>query len=127
MSDKSDTARQVLVVDDSVEIQDTLKVFLEEHGCNVLTASSGSEALSLARTHEFDVVLLDIVMPEMDGKEVLIILKRLFPSLPVIMITGVDDEQIGIDCMHAGAYDYIKKPFDIDYLQTSVLSTMLFG
>ncbi len=121
---KSQT-NKVLVIDDSPEIQESLKLFIEELGCEVYTTANGEEGMALARTNAFKLILLDICMPVMDGKEVLEKMKEIFPDTPIIMITGHKNEDTAKKCMEMGAYDFISKPFDFDYLQTSVLSTLL--
>ena len=118
-------SNKILVIDDSVEIQQTIKLFLEEHGCSVSTAESGEEGLGLARINDFRAILIDVCMPGMSGEEVLEKMKVLFPETPIIMITGFEDEVVAQKCMELGAYDYITKPFDFDYLMTSVLTTLI--
>ena len=71
-----------------------------------------------------NVILLDVYMPEMRGDVVLSKLKQVFPKIPVIMISGYDDDDMAKACMEAGAYDFVSKPFDFDYLETSVFSTV---
>ncbi len=116
---------QVLIIDDSPEIVESLTVFLKQLDCKVFTAKNGEEGLALARIKNLSLILVDIVMPGMGGEEVLAKIKRIFPETPIIMITGYRDEDLAKKCMEIGAYDYITKPFDFEYLKTSVLSTLL--
>ena len=115
---------KILVIDDTIDVGNTLEKYFKKFGCEVLLATSGEEGMALARIHKFNVILLDIYMPEMRGDVVLSKLKQVFPKIPVIMITGYDDEDIAKACMEAGAYDFISKPFDYNYLRTSVFSTI---
>lgn len=115
----------VLIVDDCKDVRDAIKDFLQQNGCTVLTADSGHEALNIARVHDVQLFLVDIYMPGMNGDELLEKLRQLFPETPVIILTGYADDDTARKCMKCGAYDYIRKPFDFDYLKTSVLSTVL--
>jgi two-component system, sensor histidine kinase and response regulator len=107
------THGSVLVVDDDATNRDVLFRRLERQGHRVQTASSGAEALDLLRQRPFDLVLLDIMMPDMDGYEVLRQIRdepRL-RQVPVIMISAIDDVQSVVRCIEAGAEDYLTKPF----------------
>ena len=104
----------VLVVDDDPVNRSMLSRSLEADGHEVTTVGSGAEALELAGSQEFDVVLLDVVMPEMDGYQVLERLK-IDPELrhlPVVMVTAVDDVASAVRCIELGADDYLSKPVD---------------
>jgi adenylate cyclase len=104
----------VLVVDDDPVIRLMLTGSLERHGHRVTTAEDGPEALELVRAHGFDVVLLDVLMPQMNGYDVLEQLKS-DPNLrhiPVVMVTSVDDVDSAVRCIELGADDYLSKPID---------------
>jgi len=115
---------RVLVVDDEREIVRMLAEFLARLGHVVAEAHSGAEALALARRRRFDAVLLDILMPGMDGNETLRRLRALDPGAVVIMISGAADEKASEESLALGAFDYIRKPFDFPHLET-VLATAL--
>ncbi len=105
---------RLLVVDDNAENGDMLSRRLRKQGYEVRVAGNGRVALEMARATEFDLVLLDILMPEMDGYQTLERLKS-DPDLrdiPVIMISAVDDMGSVIRCIEIGAEDYLPKPFD---------------
>jgi two-component system sensor histidine kinase/response regulator len=104
----------LLVVDDDAGNRDVLSRRLKRQGHRVVTASSGPEALQLMRETEFDAVLLDIMMPDMDGYEVLGHVKgdSRLRHVPVIMISAIDEVQSVVRCIDAGAEDYLAKPFD---------------
>jgi len=110
----------MLVVDDERDIVRILGEFLGSHGHEVTAAHSGTQALSLARQHRFDLVFLDIVMPGMDGNETLRRLRTEDPSQVVVMITGLADENAVIESMTLGAFDSIRKPFDFKNLERVV-------
>ncbi len=100
----------VLVVDDEQRIVNFTRMNLELEGCRVLSAANGREALDRARDDLPDLVLLDIMMPGMDGFEVLRRLRE-WSTVPVIVLTAKDDEEDRIRGLELGADDYIGKPF----------------
>jgi two-component system cell cycle sensor histidine kinase/response regulator CckA len=81
----------VLCIDDNEDVLECEKSFLESFGYTVLTAASGDKGLELASTHSVDVVILDYFMPEMNGQEVAIEMRRLRPQAPIIMLSGAVD------------------------------------
>jgi CheY-like chemotaxis protein len=81
----------VLCIDDNQDVLDCEKTFLESFGYTVLTAPSGGKGLELASIHSVDVVIVDYLMPEMNGHEVAIEMKRLRPQAPIIMLSGAVD------------------------------------
>jgi adenylate cyclase len=109
----ADTGR-VLVVDDDPLNRTILRRGLEREGHDVVTAADGVEALAALRADALDLVLLDIVMPNVDGFAVLEALKSdpALRDIPVIMISAVDDHESVIRCIEAGADDHLPKPFD---------------
>lgn len=116
----------VLVVDDSEMNRDLLLRRLDKMGLRITEASNGEEALAAMEKESFDLVLLDIMMPVMDGYETLermqkkIDLKR----IPVIMITALDDVDSAVRCIDLGAVDYITKPFNPTLLQSRVTASL---
>jgi adenylate cyclase len=114
MSETAPAAASILVVDDSAVNRATLTMGLERDGHRVTTADNGRQALELLASSPFDAVLLDIVMPELDGYGVLEQMKAdaNLRSIPVIVITAVDDVASAVRCIEMGADDYLTKPFD---------------
>ncbi len=106
------TPMPVLLVDDEALTREFYGDLLVEHGFQVFAASSGAEALELAQTRCLDAVVLDIVMPEMSGLEVLERLRAQDPDLPVIMLTGHATSQNAIAALKLGAFDFIVKGLD---------------
>jgi len=104
----------VLVVDDNESNRDMLSRRLQHQGYDVCIADSGHKALTLLDTQEVDLILLDVMMPEMDGCEVLLKLKEdgRRRDLPVIMISALDEIESVVRCIERGAEDYLPKPFD---------------
>jgi two-component system sensor histidine kinase/response regulator len=116
----------VLVVDDDAANRDVLSRRLTWQGHSVTTASNGSDALNLMRETAFDLVLLDIMMPDMDGYEVLGHIKadeRLL-HIPVIMISALNELQSVVRCIEAGAEDYLSKPFNPILLKARIDSCL---
>jgi DNA-binding NtrC family response regulator len=117
--------RKILVVDDNPEICTLLEKFLTKKGFNPITATSAEEALEKVKKEKPIMVLLDIKMPGMDGLMALKRIKEINERIGVIMITGVGDEHIAEEAMKSGAYDYVIKPLDLDYLEMCLLTKIL--
>ena len=117
----------VLVVDDEPKLRQLLENFLQLHGLRTMTAASGRDALEALNTFDATIVLLDIKMPDMNGVDALRHIKALKPKTTVVMITGVEDEHTMQEALSLGAYDYLMKPFDLEYLETVLLGKILLG
>ena len=104
----------ILVVDDNVNNRDMLSRRLERKGHEVAQAANGRQALEMIKTNVFDLVLLDIMMPEMDGYQVLEHLKGddTLRHVPVIMLSALDEVDSAVRCIELGAEDYLSKPFN---------------
>ena len=111
---------QVLVVDDERDIRDGCERILVRKGCTVSKASNGEEALGFIEQTPYDIVLLDLKMPGMDGMEVLGQIRPSHPDTLVIIITGYATIETAIEAMKRGAYDFIPKPFKPDQLRIVV-------
>jgi DNA-binding NtrC family response regulator len=106
----------VLLVDDEAEFLETLVKRLKKRKLNASGVLSGEEALEALKATSVDVVVLDVKMPGMDGIETLREIKRSFPLVEVIMLTGHANMEVAIEGMELGAFDYLMKPMDIDEL-----------
>jgi two-component system nitrogen regulation response regulator NtrX len=104
----------VLIVDDEEGIRESLSGILEDEGYDVLTASSGEDALAITKEHMPDTVFLDVWLPEMDGIETLSRLKEMDTSIPVIMISGHGNIEIAVKATRLGAYDFLEKPLSLE-------------
>lgn len=111
-----ETKGNVLVVDDEEPIRDIVSRVLDAEGFTCFVAADGREALEKTATQAFDVVLLDIMMPDMSGMEVLHHLTTANPDACVVMTTAVDDVQTAVEALNLGAVDYVTKPFNLDDL-----------
>lgn len=107
---------KVLLVDDEVEFVSTLAERLALRGIQARTAFDGNEALRLIDEEAVQVVVLDLMMPGMGGKEVLQRVKKLHPRIQVILLTGHGSTRDGIEGMQLGAFDYLMKPLNIEEL-----------
>jgi CheY-like chemotaxis protein len=104
---------RVLVVEDETRVGAMLRDALVELGYTVKLAVGGAEALQLVPVFEPDVVLLDLLMPEMSGVEVLAHLRRDYPTLPVVIMSGNEDVEVARATLRAGAFDYLGKPVSL--------------
>ncbi|MBU1697628.1 MAG: response regulator [Proteobacteria bacterium] len=112
---------KLLLVDDEKPFLDTITKRLEKREFNVSAVYSGKEALAeLENNKSIEVIILDVKMPGMDGIETLGEIKKRFPLVEVIMLTGHATVETAIDGMKVGAFDYLMKPCDIDVLVTKV-------
>ena len=109
--------RKVLVVDDEPQAVELLEEFLTAKGYAVVGASGGEEALRRLKEERPHLMLLDIRMPVMDGLEVLRRAREIDREVGIVMVTAVNEERIGREALRMGAYDYITKPLDFDYLE----------
>jgi DNA-binding NtrC family response regulator len=107
---------KVLLVDDEKDFIEMLSLRLKEVGEKITVAYSGQEALDTLEQADIDVVILDIKMPGMDGIETLREIKKQFPLVEVIMLTGHGSTETAVEGMKLGAFDYLMKPADFDDL-----------
>jgi DNA-binding NtrC family response regulator len=106
----------LMLVDDEERYLETTRKLLGRKGYNVLTAASGLDALKKLSETEVHVVILDVKMPQMDGHETFREIKRRFPLVEVIMLTGHATVESAIEGLRAGAFDYLMKPTDVEAL-----------
>ncbi|HEV8383499.1 MAG TPA: HD domain-containing phosphohydrolase [Candidatus Acidoferrales bacterium] len=111
---------RILVVDDEDAIREVVSTLLDAKGYRCATAMNGKEALALLDSHVPDLVLSDIVMPEMDGMELLGRVRARNHDVPIVMVTAMHDIAIALEAIRRGAYDYILKPFERDQLYYAV-------
>ena len=100
----------VLVADDDADIVALVKLYLERDGYTVLTADNGPEALAAARTRRPDLIVLDLMLPGLDGRDICRVLRQ-ESAVPIVMLTAMTTEQDKITGLDLGADDYITKPF----------------
>ncbi len=107
---------KLLIVDDEVKFLDSIAQRLELRGFDVTKASSGAAAVEAAREGRFDLALLDLKMPGMDGTEVLAKLKKDHKFLEVIILTGHGSLDSAVECTKLGAFGYLPKPYELENL-----------
>ena len=111
---------KILVVDDEDALRTVLAAELEGEGYQVTTAADGQEAINILSSAGFDLILLDIKMPNVDGFEVLKLAKERHPATKIIMLTGFADLKNAIESKKLGAEDFVSKPYDLVDLLTTV-------
>lgn len=115
---------KILIVDDEARMRDSLKVLLSNEGYNIQTGCNGREAIECLNKDSYDMVLLDMVMPEIDGSQVMDYIKGQHLDPMVIIMTGHASVDSAVECLKKGAYDYLKKPFDFEQLLVRVKNTI---
>jgi CheY-like chemotaxis protein len=113
-------AEKVLVIDDEYSVRNVLMVGLQHLGYEVETASNGPEGIAKFKQAQFDLVLLDMIMPQQSGDEVFFELKRLDPSVKVLVISGFSSETAVQAILTNGGLDFLQKPFTIEELSKRV-------
>ncbi len=119
-------ARQysVLVVDDDTGIRKLLRRLLERQKFTVEEAADGMDALEKVKEQEFNAVITDVMMPRLSGIQLLTKLRKAYPLVPVIIITGKPAIEAAVECMKNGAYDYISKPFDFSQIKKTIQNAL---
>jgi PAS domain S-box-containing protein len=115
-----DIDENILIVDDDSRMCDTIKVLLKNEGYTIKTAHDGRKAMEYLSQGNIDLALLDIVMPEISGLTIMDYINTNTPETQVIVITGYRSEELAIESLRKGAYDYLKKPFEPEKLITTV-------
>jgi DNA-binding response OmpR family regulator len=122
----ADTAGPIhlLLVDDEVGYLEVLSKRLRRRGFDVTAARSGAEAIRALRDRDFDAAVVDLKMEDMDGIELLKILRQMLPDLKVIMLTGHGSERAARDGLSLGAFDYLMKPIDLEVLVARITTAL---
>jgi len=107
---------RMLLVDDEDDFRITLTKRLKLRKVNITDVASGNEAIEMVKQNSFDVAVIDVKMPGMDGIETLKQIKQIQPLIEIVMLTGHASIESGMEAMKLGAYDYVMKPCDIDEL-----------
>ncbi|MFZ0452084.1 MAG: response regulator [Desulfatiglandaceae bacterium] len=118
------SAEKILIVDDEPRIRDSLKLLFDGHGYDVYTVSSGQEAQDVLSVYHFDLALIDMVMPDLTGHELMEHIHENNPDTMVIIITGHASLDSAIGALRRGAYDYLRKPFEFEELLKTVQNAL---
>ncbi|MBU1183136.1 MAG: response regulator [Proteobacteria bacterium] len=110
----------ILLVDDEVAFADNLLKLLSKRGYDVIVVYNGADAVNMVGEKEFDVIILDMKMPGMDGIATLKEIRKIAPLVEVVILTGHGSVESGIEGMQLGAFDFLMKPVRIDDLQEKV-------
>lgn len=113
-------AEKVLLVDDEEQFLETLAERMRARGMEVTTATSAAEALKKVAEESYDAVILDLLMPEIDGIETLGIMKKKNPDIQVILLTGHATVEKGVEAMKLGAADFLEKPASVEVLTEKI-------
>lgn len=111
---------RILVIDDERRMCDSIRILLEKSGYKVVIAGDGAEGIEILKEQRFSLVVVDLMMPKVDGFEVLSFVRRNLPQTLVIVITGYSSMRSSIEALRGGAYDYLTKPFDFDIFKLTV-------
>jgi len=111
---------KILVVDDEEEVRKLLSRFFVGKAYQVLTTETAERAIAILEKEKVDAVLLDINLPGTNGLEALRIIRASWPELPVVMISGQQEEDVAKATLEEGAFDYVVKPFNFDYLERTL-------
>ncbi len=114
--------KRILVVDDEIDLVETIRFSLELEGYDVLVAYNGEEGLNQARKEKPDLILLDLMLPKVDGYKVCRLLKfdERYKDIPIFMLTAKTQEKDKVTGLETGANEYITKPFDMDEVMKKV-------
>ena len=118
------TKALVMVVDDDRRIRELVRAVLSRQGHEIIEAADGEEALGLLDETWPDLIVLDVAMPRMDGRQLAEEVRKRDPILPLIVVTGLRDVDTVIEMMRTGVYDFIAKPFTAEHLTSSVATAL---
>ena len=113
--------RKILIIDDEITIANMIKDYLDLEGYQTFIALDPLRGIELAKKEKPDLIMLDVLMPKMGGLECLQKIRAVYPEAIIIVVSGLQNEGIAKEAIEQGAYDYITKPFDFQYLQSNIL------
>jgi DNA-binding NtrC family response regulator len=126
-NDGLESLGRILMIDDEVDVVEVVSVYFSGSGYEVIGATQAGDGLMLADIHRPDLVLLDIMMPGIDGIEALQQFHLRWPDLPVIMLTAVANLDTARGALKRGAFDYVQKPFEWEHLERVVGAALMAG
>ena len=114
----------ILLIEDELQLRDNLQTLLQSAGYQVTTAATGEEGSQQIRAQPFDLVITDLVMPGINGFQVMDYLHGHRPETVVVAMTGYASTESAIEALRKGAYDYLTKPLDVDLMHSVVARAM---
>ena len=120
-------ARKILIIDDEAAIRSSLTGALKDENYEVMAAGSGEEGLDFVANNPYDIVLLDVWMPGIDGMETLKRIKSVVPDLPVIIMSGHGNIETAVKATKLGAYDFVEKPLSLEKLLVTLRNACTFS
>jgi DNA-binding NtrC family response regulator len=111
-----DKKAKILVIDDEEDMLSGCRKILEAHGHSPVTVSNGKRALQILSSEDFDIILCDLLMPEVDGMQILDHVQKNYPATPVVIFSAYGTIDRAVSAMKAGAFDFIEKPFDTQHV-----------
>jgi len=117
--------KHILIVDDDPSVLRSLARYLKKKGYRVSEASGGRDAIEKVEKDPPHLVLLDVVMPDMDGIETLNLIRQRFPDVDVVMISALKEEIVAKESIKMGAYEWLPKPFSLETLETTIFVTLM--
>ncbi len=108
---------KVLMIDDHQDITEYFYQYLSRKGCEAFKALNVEEAFNLLKSHQFDVIVCDVCLPQISGLSLLRTLKTRGEIMPIVMISGYANREMALECINSGAYDFLFKPFRLELLE----------
>ena len=127
MTTGKDTSARIMIVDDEPMFVDMLGNFLQTKGLTAERFHNPEKAMAAIIAKNISLVLLDILMPEINGLKLLKRIKNIAPSVRVIVVSAQSDPEVARECLQLGASDYIAKPVDLEYFSFSVMAELLMA
>ncbi len=118
------TGAQILLIEDEMDVRSSIKAQLEDEGHHVVETETGKEALALSESSQFDIVLTDVMLPDVNGIELVQHLNQLSHHPVTIVMTGYGSVEMAVQAIKAGAFDFLSKPFSVDVLSATVASAL---
>lgn len=116
----TDDLPNILIADDDADLCAIVSDYLGYHGCHVLVAGDGQQAVTLAEAHAIDIAILDVVMRELSGVDLIPKLKELWPEIAIILLTAYATVSQAVEAIQLGAFDYLEKPIGLPRLHALV-------
>lgn len=119
-----DRVARILLVEDERDVRETIKLQLEAEGHDVTETESGNEALTMAKSSTFDIVLTDVMLPDLNGIQLVERLRHVSPCPVTVVMTGYGSVEMAVNAIKAGAVDFLSKPFSVDVLSATMASAL---